>query len=88
MSSFEELDALSSQELHDRAVQLARERHDLRFFWELLQAIPEAKTIAAGVQEGEAEVEHVFLAWTKDFFRGGGRLDDGLRPLFIGYLQR
>ena len=41
-SAYEALDALPSRELHDRAVRLAQERHDVTFFWHLLKAIPEA----------------------------------------------
>lgn len=87
-SSFEELDALSSRELHDRAVSTAREKHDVGFFWHLLEAIPEARTASEGAREGRADVEHVFTTWIGDFLRGGGKLDDGLRPFFIEYLQQ
>ena len=38
--TFEELDQLSSKELHDRAVHRARRHLDVRFYWEILSAIP------------------------------------------------
>jgi len=87
-NSFADLDALDSRELHDRAVKRAREERDVAFFWHLLEAIPEARTTADGARQGQADVEHVFTTWIGDFLRGGGRLDDGLRPLYIEYLSR
>ena len=36
----DDLDALSTEELHDRAVARAERHLDVRFFWRLLQAIP------------------------------------------------
>ncbi len=87
-ASFEQLDALSSQELHERAFKQAREQRDAGFFWHLLEAIPEARTAASGARDGAADVEHVFTTWLGDFVRGGGKLDEGLRPFFIEYLQQ
>jgi hypothetical protein len=41
MTTFEELDAMSSQELHDRAMEHAEKQLDVRFFWDgkLLDAL-------------------------------------------------
>jgi hypothetical protein len=87
MTTFDELDGLSSAELHHRAVDLAKHRRDVRFFWELLKSIPEARTIASGTDQGEMDVQRT-SAWLYDFVRGGGRLDDALRPVFIDYIQK
>ena len=40
MATREELEKLSSKELHDRAVRLAEHRLDLAFLWRLVKAIP------------------------------------------------
>lgn len=45
--SFEELDALSTEELRERAFTLARERRDVRFFWSVLRHLPNADEAAA-----------------------------------------
>ena len=37
VTTFEELDALSSRELHDRAVKRAERHLDVKFFWRLMQ---------------------------------------------------
>ena len=45
MNTEEDLDSLSSRELHDLAVKRAVHHADLGFFWELLRAIPAAETL-------------------------------------------
>ncbi len=85
MSTFADLDALSSDALHDRAVALARRRLDVRFFWRLFESIPEARALAGQVGEMEADVQHAW-SWLSDFRRSGGRLDEALRPIYIDYL--
>lgn len=41
-ASFAELDSLPTEELRERAFELARSRRDVGFFWELLQHLPNA----------------------------------------------
>jgi hypothetical protein len=81
---YAELDALPSNELHDRAVKLAQERHDVGFFWHLLKAIPEAESVSGRPEETTADLLHV-SRWIADFIDSRD-LDDALRPLFIEYL--
>jgi hypothetical protein len=85
MPIFEELDRLTAEELHDRAVDLAKRRLDVRFFWKLLESIPEARAIAGQVGEMEADIQHA-SSWLNDFRRTGGRLDEALRPFYIDYI--
>ena len=54
----DELDELSTKELHDRAVHRAEHHLDVRFFWSLLQLIPAAE-LASG-DEGEADYDIQF----------------------------
>ena len=42
---FAELDALPTEELRHRAFTLARERHDLKFFWSVLTHLPHAQDV-------------------------------------------
>lgn len=87
MSTFEELDRLSTAELHHRAIETARRRHDVAFFWRLLEFIPEAETVAGDQGEADFDIEHFFGGWVHDFVHRGGRLDDALRPVYIDYLE-
>jgi hypothetical protein len=87
MTTFEELDQLSSNELHDRAVGLAKHRHDIRFFWKLFESIPEARAMTGEVEEGQADIQHA-SSWLLDFRHSGGKFDEALRPFYIDYLLK
>jgi hypothetical protein len=82
------LDALSTEELHDRAVKRAERHLDVKFFWSLLQAIPAAET--ARGDQGEADFDIQFSkGLLKDALHSGeGELGELLRPLFIDYLRK
>jgi hypothetical protein len=41
--SFAELDALPTEELRERAFTVARERHDVGFFWSVLKHLPDSE---------------------------------------------
>ena len=86
-TSFDDWNRLSSAELRDRAVDAARERHDVRFFWRLFESIPEAKMISGNLADAYADVEDAGT-WFDDFVKRDGSLDDALRPVYIDYLQR
>lgn len=81
MATFEELDALSSEELHERAVKTAEHRLDVKFFFTLLEAIP-----TAHAAEGEADVMSMRALLNDAMHAGEGDLADSLRPLYIDYL--
>jgi len=86
MTDREELDALSSRELHDRATRLAWRRLDVGFLWDLLKTIPEAEAAAGHVERGATDVIRP-LALLNDFIDADrGELADALRPLYIDYL--
>ncbi len=87
MPTFEELDKLSSRELHDRAVDVARKHLDVGFFWKLVQEIPAAEVAAGDVGEAESDVIHTYLGQIHDAMHASeGKLADALRPLYIEYL--
>jgi hypothetical protein len=85
----EDLDRLSSKELHDRAVRLAERRLDVPFLWKLLKAIPVAEAAAGNVREAEADVAVGDLVpLIHDFIHSDeGELADALRPIYIEYLE-
>lgn len=86
MPTREELDALSSKELHDRALSEAAKSVDLRFFWQLLEAIPPAEA-AVGRQDEAAQDVMSLRGRLNDLTQAGeGDLADALRPLYIDYL--
>jgi hypothetical protein len=84
----DELDALSSRELHDLAVRRALHHADLEFLWELLRAIPAAE--AAEGHDAEAGRDITHLSVLIDDAIGSGETDvaDALRPLYLDYLTK
>ncbi len=82
------LEALSTEQLHDRAIRYAERHLDVKFFWSLLEAIPAAET--ARGDQGEADYDIQFSkGLIKDALHSGeGELGELLRPLFIDYLRK
>ena len=60
MSTREELDALSSHELHDLAVRRALHHADVEFLWELLRALPEAEAVEGHPQHAGIDISKVW----------------------------
>jgi hypothetical protein len=87
VTTFEELDALSSQELHDRAVHRARRHLDLKFLWSLVEETPTADAADGDPTRSEEEVAH----WSRQFldaFRQDEQALEAQRPIYIDYLLR
>ena len=84
----DDLDRLSTHELHDRAIRRAERHLDVRFFWSLLEMIPAAKT--ASGDEGEADYDIQFSKGliSDALHSGDGELGEALRPMFIDYLRK
>jgi hypothetical protein len=85
VTTFEELDALSSRELHDRAVRRAKRHLDVGFFWRLLQETPAAEAAEGDVEMGVEETEHWSRQVTDLVSEDDAKLD-AQRPIYIDYL--
>ncbi|MBO2465144.1 hypothetical protein [Actinomadura violacea] len=82
----DDLSNLSSKELHDRAMDLAKQRHDVGFLWDLLRAIPAAAAATGEVDRAEFDLFHG-LSLLREFTHAGeGEVADALRPFYIEYL--
>ncbi len=89
MPTFEELDQLSSKELHDRAVKLARHRADVKWMWGLMRTVPEAEVAAGDDDRAFEDQWHVFTTLIHDTTHADeGKLADALRPMYIDYLMK
>jgi hypothetical protein len=87
VTTFEELDALSSHELHDRAVKRAERHFDLPFFWRLLSEAPAAEAAEGDVESNREEVAH----WSRQVFdvlRHDDQALEARRPIYIDYLLK
>jgi hypothetical protein len=84
----ENLDELSTRELHDRALRHAERHVDVKFFWSLLQAIPAAETLSGDAGEAEFDIQHSRGLISDALHSGDGELGEALRPLFLDYLRK
>ena len=89
MTDRHELEQLSSQELHDRAMKRARHHLDVKFFWRLIQMTPAAEMAAGEPDEAERDVLH----WSTQAAEAvnadkDDKLVDALRPVYIDYLAK
>ncbi len=84
----EDLEALSTRELHDRAVRLAERHLDVKFFWSLVGMIPAAETVSGDEGEGDYDIQSAKGLIYDALHSGDGRLAEALRPVFVEYLRR
>jgi hypothetical protein len=82
------LDALSSRELHDRAVHYAVRHGDFGFLWELLKVIPAAEAAAGHEEESAGDLTRVSALLSDAIGSGEGQLGEALRPVYLDYLSR
>ncbi|HEX6020986.1 MAG TPA: hypothetical protein VFZ00_03250 [Solirubrobacter sp.] len=87
MTTFEELDALSSRELHDRAVKRAERRFDVKFLWQLISEAPAAEAVDGDAEQSIEEVQHVSRQ-VLDVLMHNDEALDARRPIYIDYLLR
>jgi hypothetical protein len=87
MTTRDELDALPTRELHDRAIAIAKRRVDVAFLWRLIEALPVAEAVVGDEQRSKVDVMRP-LALINDLFDAGeGELGEALRPMYVDYLE-
>lgn len=86
MPTRDELEALSSKELHDRAMSLARRRLDVAWMWRVLKAIPAAEAASGDIADADMNVASTEHAISEFFEADEGALADALRPMYLDYI--
>jgi hypothetical protein len=89
-ASFEELSALPTEELRQRAFALAKQRHDLGFFWDLLQRLPhsdDAEQLDGSPNSIGPTLDDALELWREFTGHGYGESEPLLRAAFIDYLM-
>jgi hypothetical protein len=84
----EDLEKLSTRELHDRAVHRAEKHLDVKFFCSLLEIIPAAEAARGDVGEADFDVVSARGLVKDALHSGDGELAEALRPIFIDYLRK
>jgi hypothetical protein len=84
----DDLDQLSTHELHDRAMHRAEKHLDLKFLWSLLEMIPAAETVSGDTGEADYDIESSKGLISDAVHSGDGALGEALRPVFIDYLRK
>jgi hypothetical protein len=84
----EELDKLTSRELHDLAVRRALHHVDVEFLWELLRAIPAAEASEGHDAEAGRDITHLSALLDDAIDSGKGDIAEALRPLYLDYLVK
>ncbi|MFI4984969.1 MAG: hypothetical protein ACHQAV_03160 [Solirubrobacterales bacterium] len=84
----EDLDKLSTHELHDRAIRRAEKHLDVKFFWSLLETIPAAETLSGDEAEGDFDIQFSKGLIKDAVHSGDGKLGEALRPMFLDYLRK
>ncbi|WP_026400460.1 hypothetical protein [Actinomadura rifamycini] len=82
----ENLEQLTSKELYDRAVRVAKDEHDVGFLWNLLRAIPPAAAALGETGRARFDLLHGLSLLEEFTHAGEGELGDALRPFYIEYL--
>ena len=88
MTTRDELDALSSRELHDLAVRRAVRHVDVEFLWDLVRAIPAAEASEGNSIEAGRDITKVTSLIADAIDSGKGEVAEALRPLYIEYLVK
>ncbi len=84
----DELDKLTTHELHDRAVRRAERHVDVKFFWDLLELIPAAEAASGDTGEADYDIQFSKGLISDALHSGDGQLGEALRPVFIDYLRK
>lgn len=83
-----EFDHISTEKLHEDAVELARRRWDVGFFWEVLRMLPAAEAAAGRQGASEASVAQLSgLLYEAFSAETDPKVQGALRPVYIDYLR-
>ncbi len=88
MTTRDELEKLSSRELHDMAVRRALHHLDVEFLWDLLRAIPAAEASEGHDIEAGRDITKVTALLADAIDSGKGDEAEALRPLYLDYLEK
>ena len=88
MTTRDELERLPTKELHDRAIERAKNHLDVGFLWELVKALPVAEEVVGEDDRSKIDIARP-LALLNDFLydTDSGKIGEALRPMYVDYLE-
>jgi hypothetical protein len=87
-ATFDELDALSTEELRERAFGRARHRGDMSFFWSLSEHLPAPEDGDDGSLGLQSTVDDAIAVWKEATGGEYGDREPLIRAAFIDYLLK
>jgi hypothetical protein len=84
----DELEKLSTRELHEMAVRRALHHVDVEFFWQLLRDIPAAEASEGHDAEAGRDITHLSVLLDDAIGSGEGDVGEALRPVYLDYLEK
>src|SRR5712691_1684731 len=88
MTDLDDLEALSSRELHDLAVRRARHHLDVGFLWQLLRELPAGEIAAGHPEHAQADALKLSALIGDAIDSDDSGIEDALRPLYLDYLTK
>jgi hypothetical protein len=85
MITSEDLETLSSRELHERAVDLAKAEGDIDWLWHLLRSLPAAEEQLGELDDSGLEIASLVSA-INGYIRADRSAEETLRPQYVEYL--
>jgi hypothetical protein len=88
--TLEQLDALPTDELRDRAFALARQRRDIKFFWDLFKHVTRSDddTQDGWIGSLDATIDDAVALWREATGHHYGENEPLVRAAFIDYLLK
>jgi hypothetical protein len=85
-----ELDALPTEELRERAFSLARQRRDVKFFWDLFThvTVSDKDTQDGWLGSLDATIDDVVALWREATGHQYGEAEPLIRASFIDYILK
>ena len=87
-ATFDELDALATEELQDRAFALARQRRDVSFFWSIFEHVPAREGGDDGSFGIQSTVDDAIAVWKETTEGEYGEQEPLIRAALIDYLLK
>jgi hypothetical protein len=85
MITSEDLETLSSRQLHERAVDLAKAEGDIDWLWHLLRSLPAAEEQLGELDDSGLEIASLVSA-INGYIRADRSAEEALRPQYVEYL--